>query len=480
MTDHDHRPRPVVEQVLQLRQRLDVQIVRRLVEEQHVRLGHEQPRQLQPPPLPARQVPHQRALATADEAQPLRQLPGRHLLLAQLDALGDLLDRLQDPPRAVQVLHVLRQPRQLHRAAHLDAPRGRLPVLGRVGQRPQQRGLARAVDTEQPDALPGPQQPVQMLQQHLVPGLDGDVARLEDGLAQPRGGEGDQLGRVARRRLVRDELVGRVDAELRLRRARLGAAPQPGQLLAHEVLALLLGERRLALALGPRQDIGGVAAVVLVDGAALDVPDPVADLVEEPPVVGDDDDRGLQGVQVRGQPGDALDVEVVGRLVEQEEVGALGEARGPSIGAAGQDPGEVDAPALAAGEDPDPRIEPLGQERRVEAAEQAAEDFADLRRGGPLVGVGVAEQGGADARLVRERVALPEVGDGGAAGVDDAARVGLVGARDELQQRRLPVAVAADHADALPGGDAERDRVEDDLLGVGLGDVLEVHKIGRC
>jgi hypothetical protein len=63
--------------------------------------------------------------------------------------------------------------------------------------------------------------------------------------------------------------------------------------------------------------------------------------------------------------------------------------------------------------------------------------------------------------------------------VHDAPRIGVVGAGDEAQQRRLPVAVAADDADALACGDAEGDRVEDHLVGVGLGDGFEVDEIGR-
>ena len=40
VTDHDQRAGPAVEQVLELGQRLDVQIVGRLVEQQHVGLVH--------------------------------------------------------------------------------------------------------------------------------------------------------------------------------------------------------------------------------------------------------------------------------------------------------------------------------------------------------------------------------------------------------------------------------------------------------
>ena len=65
------------------------------------------------------------------------------------------------------------------------------------------------------------------------------------------------------------------------------------------------------------------------------------------------------------------------------------------------------------------------------------------------------------------------------AGARDRARVGLLEPRDQLQQRRLAVAVAADDADPVAGGDAERDVVEHGARGVALGDVLEVDEVAR-
>ncbi len=85
--------------------------------------------------------------------------------------------------------------------------------------------------------------------------------------------------------------------------------------------------------------------------------------------MGDDDERGTAGEQVLGQPPHALDVEVVGRLVEHEQVELLHQGRG-----------ERDPLPLAAGE-------PL--DRRVQAASaagaQALDDGAAARVGGPLV-----------------------------------------------------------------------------------------------
>ena len=82
--DDEQRARPAVEDVLERGQRLDVEVVGGLVEQQHVGLVHQQPEQLQPAPLATGQVRHPRLLAT-DPVKPsrLRQLRGADLLAPQ-------------------------------------------------------------------------------------------------------------------------------------------------------------------------------------------------------------------------------------------------------------------------------------------------------------------------------------------------------------------------------------------------------------
>ena len=110
-------------------------------------------------------------------------------------------------------------------------------------------------------------------------------------------------------------------------------------------LGLLLALEPLLLLLEP----GRVVALPRDAGAAVELEDPAGDVVEEVAVVGDGDDRARVLVQVVLEPGHALGVEVVGRLVEQQQVGALE-----------QHPAERHAAALAARE--------LGRRRRRPAA----------------------------------------------------------------------------------------------------------------
>ena len=46
--------------------------------------------------------------------------------------------------------------------------------------------------------------------------------------------------------------------------------------------------------------------------------------LEEPAVVGNEDHGGVEGLELALEPLDALDVQVVGRLVEEQEVGIAG------------------------------------------------------------------------------------------------------------------------------------------------------------
>ena len=277
-----------------------------------------------------------------------------------------------------------------------------------AGEQREHRGLAGAVDADEADPVAGAEPPGGVREQRPLAAHQVDVLEVDDVLAEPLGGEPLQLEPVARRRHVVDQRVGGVDPELRLRGPRRRAAAQPGQLLAHQVLPAHLRGRRLPLPLGLGEHERGVPALVGVDDAVVHLPGRLADRVEEPPVVGDHDQRGRARGEVGGQPGDRLDVEVVGRLVEHEQVVVAEQQRGQRAAA-----------ALAAGE---------AEHRAVEgdAGQQHLDDLAGARVGRPLVVGPAAEHGLADGVGVVELVALVEVADVQPAGLRDPAGVGLL------------------------------------------------------
>ena len=97
--------------------------------------------------------------------------------------------------------------------------------------------------------------------------------------------------------------------------------------------------------------------------------------------------------QVRGQPGDRLDVEVVGRLVEDQQVGVVQ-----------QQPGQRAPAPLAAGE-------PVHGAVEGDAGEQHLDHLAGARVGRPLVVRLAGEHHLADGVAVVEQVALVEVAE---------------------------------------------------------------------
>ena len=78
--DDEQRARPRVEQVLQRGEHVGVEVVGRLVEDQHVGLVEQDEQQLQPPLLPAGQVLDRCRELRGGEPEPLEQLPRRELL----------------------------------------------------------------------------------------------------------------------------------------------------------------------------------------------------------------------------------------------------------------------------------------------------------------------------------------------------------------------------------------------------------------
>ena len=70
---------------------------------------------------------------------------------------------------------------------------------------------------------------------------------------------------------------------------------------------------------------GRVIALVGNAASAVEFEDPAGDVVEEVAVVGDDEDRARIGAQMPFEPAGCLGVEVVGRLVEEEQFGLFQE-----------------------------------------------------------------------------------------------------------------------------------------------------------
>ena len=134
----DERAGPVVEEVLERAQRVEVEVVGRLVEQQHVRLLRQREQQLHPPALAARQQADRRPLRVVVEPERLEQAGVGPVRLA-----GGPGDRLPHPLRRVERRAALVVERELHgRARARPRPRA---GLAPPGDHVEQRRLAGAV-----------------------------------------------------------------------------------------------------------------------------------------------------------------------------------------------------------------------------------------------------------------------------------------------------------------------------------------------
>ena len=210
----------------------------------------------------------------------------------------------------------------------------------------------------------------------------------------------------------------------------------------------------------------------------------------------DQDDRGAELGDRALQPLDRVEVEVVGRLVEQEHVGARDERareRGPGQLPAREAPQGARQLVLADAEAAQDALQPGAP--RVAAG--ALQPRVGVLVGGEHLGAGVA---GAHAGLQRGEVGLGLLGGGhalghvllegevgrqgralvverhvGAARQADAAAVGLELPGQDPQEGRLALAVAPDDGQAVAGADAEADVGEDVARPERLADLDGLH-----
>ena len=303
-----------------------------------------------------------------------------------------------------------------------------------------QRRLAGAVDADERDAVARPEPPGDVAQ-HPPPVVgDRDVDRVEHPVAQPRGREAQQLGAVARLRLVGDQRVRGLDPELRLRRARRRAAAQPGELLAQQLprggprAPPPAARARRARARRPRsrRRTGGRAP-----SATSHVAVQTASRNQRSWVTTSSEPR--RAARWRAS-----------QSTPSTSRWFVGSSSSSSSGPSSSSARERDPPPLAARQRRDRRVEPVREAARPDAAEQAVEHGPERGVARPLVVGAAADELLADRARRVELVALAEQRHAPSRRTPrDRARVRLLGAGDQPQQRRLAVAVAPDDADPV-------------------------------
>ena len=221
--DQKQRARPAVEQSLDRRQHVGVQIVARLVEDEHVGLVEQDEHQGKAALLTARKILDRLVEVVARELQPLQKLGGCHGLAVEHRTAPEAPDNLAHAVAAVfhQLVEMLRQDGEPHRFADLHrAGIGCLKPLDRA----QQRGLAHAVAADDAVAVTWPDDPIEPVEHRPPVEANRHLLHLHDLLAQARHRHALELDGVAQLRHVGDERARRLHAELRLGRARLRPA----------------------------------------------------------------------------------------------------------------------------------------------------------------------------------------------------------------------------------------------------------------
>ena len=357
------QPGNVEQRLLERAQRVDVEIVRRLVEQQQVAAALQQLGQMQAIALAARERADLLLLIAALEVEPRHVRARVDRLLAEDDlvlAAGDLLPHgLVGVQRLARLIDVA----DLHGLADLAACR-----------RP---AVSCPTSIRNSVVLPAPFGPItptmpprgsvksrSSIEQQVAVAL-AQIARFDDDVAETRAGRNVDLDAV--------DLLRRVLGEQLLRRRSVAPCPWPG---ARAATCESTRARAAASAAACVSCFSSTASRCCFcsshDGVvpfprkrlrAIELENPAGDVVEEVAIVRDRDDRAFVFLEEVLEPGDRLGVEMVGRLVEQQQVRRLQ-----------QQPAQRDAAPLAARELRRRRHRPAAAAARPSRARASSRD----------------------------------------------------------------------------------------------------------
>ncbi len=474
MADQEDRAGIVLQPLLEQLEGVDVEVVGRLVEDQHVGRQREQPRQQQAVALAARERAHRRVRALGGKQEVaevahhmLAAAGGLDPLAARADRVGQRGIQRQRAAHLVEVRHL--QPR-----AQPHPARARLQL---AEDQPQQRGLAGAVGADQPDLVAAQDRRIEALDDAAPAKAQRHLAQLGDHAPAAHAGvdlEPHLAQRLAPGGALHAQRLQPRDARDAARAPRLDALADPDLLLGEQLVGARLGLRLGGELLVAGALVGRVVAGVAAQLAAVELDDARADRVEEGAVVGHDDRAAAKGQQQLLEPGDGVEVEVIGRLVEQQDLGARDQRLGQRD--ALERAARELADALLAGQPealqrglharfPVPAVERLQaclQRVEVDAVGMRLVGRAQRARLGDAVGHRLEHAG----RTVEDRL-LRDIAHAQPRRELQQAVVGALQPGDDLEQRGLAAAVAPDQPEPLAGFEREAGAVEQGDMAVG-------------
>ena len=146
----DYRAGEFGDVILQNRQRLHIQIVRRFVQQKDIRLLHQNAQQIQPPFFAAGKLADGRKLHFLRKQESLHHLRRAQLALARLNFAGAFMDVIVRALIGIELKALLREIPDAHRSAVIDRAAVRLNA---PRDQIQERALPRAVSADYAHAV---------------------------------------------------------------------------------------------------------------------------------------------------------------------------------------------------------------------------------------------------------------------------------------------------------------------------------------
>ena len=456
----NHDAVEVVEVILEDGHRTDIEVVCRLVEDEDIRLGHKDAKQVEATLLAAAQLLDLHVLHGRREQEAVEHVARADETIHGVHVLTDGGHRIDDTLISIKCLILLAEIADPHSLADIDlaAVRG-LPA----GDHLDEVRLAGTVRTDDPDAVVSQEVVIEVIEEHMsVVGLTY-IDEFDRRLAES-GPDGAQLQRLFLRRSVhRGELFITLEAALLLRGTRLRTAHHPLQLIPEDVLTCPLLRAGDVHALGLQLEIAGVVRLIAVELALIELDDTVADLIEEVAVMGNHQQRSLVALEVVLEPFGHRAVEMIRRLVEDQQ-----------IGGAEQGTCERHTLLLSARELPDLPAEVVLTELRQKLLCFRLE-VPDM-----LVAFIIMQDRLEDGILRVEGRGLREETDLELTAHRHTALIRLLEPRNDAEQRRLAGAVHADQRDLLALIDGKISVIKNLSLGIDLAEMFDRNDVVLC
>ena len=317
MGNHDDYPGKMIQIILQDLQSLDIQIVGGLVQDQHVRIFHQNPEKTEAPLFTAGKLGDGRVLLPAVEKKTLAHGGGGNQTFGGPDEFRPFLDKIDDPERFIQSFVLLAEVTGNHRLPDGDGSGIR---RFQTKKDTQQSGFSAAVRPD--DAHPVVfQKGVGKITEQGPPfvGL-GKIFDLDDLVPEAGGQRGNGHIPLLDNPVPVPQGLETLDMRLLLGGTGTGPAHHPGQILLVKSRHFPLRRQGVIQPLLTGLQILFVISLVPEDAGLVDLPDRIGHRVQKIPVMGHHQQSPLVGRQPVLQPLDHVMIQVVCRLIQDQQI----------------------------------------------------------------------------------------------------------------------------------------------------------------